>query len=277
VVTGGPEVGQALVDHPAVDGVCFTGGVPTGLDVARRAATSLKRIVLELGGKTPNIVCADADFDAAVAGVVGAAFRNQGQVCSAGSLLYVERPLYDRFVEAVVERAAQLRLGHQLDPASDMGPVISAAAVDRIDAMVEAARAAGATVRCGGARPAAAGSFYPATVLADVPADARAAREEIFGPVLVAAPFDDEADVIARTNAGEFGLAAAAWTQDAERAERIRAALRVGIVWINAHGPIPRNAPWGGFRLSGLGRLYGDDGLLAFTEARSSYVQRLPG
>jgi betaine-aldehyde dehydrogenase len=275
LVTGGPEVGQALVEHPEVDGICFTGGVPTGLDVARRAAGSLKRTVLELGGKTPNIVCADADFDAAVAGVVSAAFRNQGQVCSAGSLLYVERPLFERFVAAVAEKASELRLGHQLDPASTMGPVVSAASLERIEAVVEEARAAGATVRCGGVRPDAPGYFYPATVLTDVPADARAASDEIFGPVLVAAPFDDEAEIIARTNASEFGLAAAAWTQDEARAERIRAALRVGIVWINAHGPIPRNAPWGGFRLSGLGRLYGEEGLMAFTEPRSSYVQRL--
>jgi betaine-aldehyde dehydrogenase len=156
-----------------------------------------------------------------------------------------------------------------------MGPVISAASLERIEAVVEEARAAGATVRCGGVRPDAPGYFYPATVLTDVPADARAASDEIFGPVLVAAPFDDEAEIIARTNASEFGLAAAAWTQDEARAERIRAALRVGIVWINAHGPIPRNAPWGGFRLSGLGRLYGEEGLMAFTEPRSSYVQRL--
>lgn len=276
VVTGGPEIGRAIAEAGEVSGVCFTGGVGTGLAVAAGAARTLKRTVLELGGKTPNIVCADADFDAAVTGVVGAAFRNQGQVCSAGSLLYVERPLYQRFVEAVAERAAGLRLGHQLDPDSQMGPVISAASLERIESSVDEARAGGANVLCGGERPRAQGHFYPATVLADVPAGMAVAEDEVFGPVLVAAPFDDERAVIERTNASPFGLAAAAWTTDAERAERIRAALDVGIVWINTHGPIPRNAPWGGFRLSGLGRLYGDEGLRAFTEARSSYILQSP-
>lgn len=273
VVTGGPDIGRMLVEHAAIDGVCFTGGGPTGLEVARRAASSLKRTVLELGGKTPNIVCADADFEAAVTGVIGAAFRNQGQVCSAGSLLFVERPLFEAFVGAVVERASALEIGHPLDPTSQMGPVISAASLDRIDRLVTDARLSGATVRCGGERAQSSGNFYPATVLTDVPAGVAADLDEIFGPVLVAHAFDDEADVIARTNASPYGLAAAVWTTDELRAERIRAALRVGIVWVNTHGPIPRNAPWGGFRLSGLGRLYGDEGLRAFTEARSSYIQ----
>jgi betaine-aldehyde dehydrogenase len=154
-----------------------------------------------------------------------------------------------------------------------MGPVISAASLARIEQVVDEARAAGATVLAGGERPEAPGHFYPATVLADVPSGAAVAEDEVFGPVLVAAPFDDEQEIIDRTNASPFGLAAAVWTQDAERAERIRSALEVGIVWVNVHGPIPRNAPWGGFRLSGLGRLYGDEGLRAFTEARSSYIQ----
>lgn len=274
VVTGGPEVGRTLIEHDAVAGVCFTGGVPTGLDVAKRAAGTLKRTVLELGGKTPNIVCADADLDAVVTGVVGAAFRNQGQVCSAGSLLFVERSIYDRVVEVVVERAAALRFGHQLAETSQLGPVISAAALERIDALVDDARRAGAVIRCGGQRPSSYGNFYPATVITDVPAGVAVDQDEIFGPVLVVHPFDDEGEVIARTNASPFGLAAAVWTQDEARAERIRTALRVGVVWINTHGPIPRNAPWGGFRLSGLGRLYGDEGLRAFTDARSSYIQQ---
>jgi acyl-CoA reductase-like NAD-dependent aldehyde dehydrogenase len=273
VVTGGPAVGQAIAEADEVRGICFTGGVGAGLAVAGGAASTLKRTVLELGGKTPNIVCADADFDAAVAGVSAAAFRNQGQVCSAGSLLYVERPLFQRFVEAVAERAKGLRLGHQLDPQSQMGPVISAASLARIEQVVAEARAAGATVLAGGERPEAPGHFYPATVLADVPSGVAVADDEVFGPVLVAAPFDDEQEIIDRTNASPFGLAAAVWTRDLERAERIRSALEVGIVWVNVHGPIPRNAPWGGFRLSGLGRLYGDEGLRAFTEARSSYIQ----
>jgi acyl-CoA reductase-like NAD-dependent aldehyde dehydrogenase len=295
VVTGGPEAGRALIEAPQVDAVCFTGGVSTGLAVAQSAMRSLKRLVLELGGKTPFVVFADADRDAALEVGLRAAFHFQGQACNAGSLLMVECPVYDEFLERFARRAGELRIGHQLAADTDVGPVISAAARDRIAGMVQEAARLGAKVHTGGQAPsgqvlvgaasgqapaegaaggqvpAGGGFFYPPTVLSEVPASAAAATEEIFGPVVIARPFDSEAEIVERVNGSEYGLAAAVWTSDPERAGRLRESLRTGQLYLNTHGQVPPNVPWGGFRLSGLGRLYGRDGLFAFTEARSTY------
>lgn len=276
VLTGGPEVGRALVDHPDVGGVCVTGGVATGIAVAESAARSLKRVVLELGGRTPVAVFADADLERAIPGVVAAAFSNAGQACNAGATLLVERPIHDRVLAAVVERAAALRVGDPADGATEMGPMFSAGQLVRFEALIADAKEHGATVAVGGERIDRPGYFFAPTVISDLPAQARLARDEAFGPVVSVEPFDREEEVVGRVNDSRFGLAAGVWTQDEERVARMRDALEVGVVWINSHGAIPVNAPWGGFRLSGLGRLYGEDGLYAFTEARSSYEQLEP-
>ncbi len=218
---------------------------------------------------------ADADVARAVPAAADAAFRNQGQICSAGSLLLVERPIYDEFVSRLVEHTGAIRLGHQLDATSQMGPLISEVQRQRVDRLVQESRAAGADVLCGGEAPAdeglRSGYFYEPTVLTRVPSDKPAATEEIFGPVVVAVAFDDEEEIVTGTNTSPYGLAAAVWTSDAARAERLRSTLRTGVVWINCHGPLAYNAPWGGFRMSGVGRILGRDALFAFTETRQTY------
>lgn len=271
VVSGGPEAGRALIEAPQIDAICFTGGVATGLAVAQSAMRSLKRLVLELGGKTPYVVFADADQDAALEVGLRAAFHFQGQACNAGSLLMVERSAYEGFLERFARRAGELRIGHQLASGTEIGPVISAAARERVTGIVQDAVRLGAQVHAGGQAPAGSGFFYAPTVLSDVPASAAAAQEEVFGPMVLARPFDREAEIVAQVNDSEYGLAAAVWTSDPERARRLRESLRTGQLYVNTHGQVPPNVPWGGFRLSGLGRLYGRDGLFAFTEARSTY------
>ncbi len=275
VVTGGPEAGRALVEAPEVDAICFTGGVPTGLAVAQSAMRDLKRIVLELGGKTPYVVFADADLDAALDVGMKAAFGFQGQACHAGSLVLVEAPVYERFLQRFAARAGELPIGHQLADGTEVGPLISAGQRDRVAGMVDEAVRAGARLHAGG-EPASEhgeGFYYRPTVLSDVPSATAAATEEVFGPVVVAAPFADEEEIVARVNGSSFGLAATIWTNDRERVERLRRTLRTGQLYVNTHGHTAPNVPWGGFRLSGLGRLYGRDGLYAFTEARSTYVR----
>lgn len=274
VVTGGPGAGATLVGHPDVDGICFTGGVPTGIRVAAESSVSLKRTVLELGGKTPDIVLVDADLGSAVEGLIAASFRNQGQVCSAAANIFVERPRYEEFVDALAKRTERLKVGYQLAPDTDLGPVISEEAKVRIETMIQDAISSGATVLArsgGGSDLPRRGYYVPATLLADVPSTCRLASEETFGPVTVVAPFDDLEEVVHGVNASEYGLAAGVWGGYDGRATHLAQQLRAGVIWLNCHGPIPPNAPWGGFRLSGLGRLYGLDGLLAFTEARATY------
>jgi betaine-aldehyde dehydrogenase len=271
VVTGGPEAGRALIEAPEIDAVCFTGGVRTGLAVAQSAMRSLKRLVLELGGRTPYVVFADADEEAALEVGIRAAFHFQGQACNAGSLLMVQRSIYDRFLERFAQRAGELRIGHQLAEDTELGPVISASQRDRVAGIVQEAVQLGARLHTGGQAPDRRGFFYLPTVLSEVRAAARAATEEVFGPVVLACPFETESEIVQQVNGSEYGLAAAVWTGDPDRAQRLRIALRTGQLYVNTHGEVPPNVPWGGFRLSGLGRLYGRDGLFAFTEARSTY------
>jgi len=278
LITGGADAGRALVESELVDGLCFTGGIGTGVEIARESARSLKRLVLELGGRTPNVYFADAIGDRAVRGAVAAAFGFQGQACNAGAQLIIEASGFNEFVAAVADRASQLRVGHQLAPKTEFGPVISDAALTRIEEAVADAVDRGARVLTGGKRLCSneGGHFYAPTVLTGVSPDSRLACEEAFGPVVVAQPFTDESELIERINSSPYGLAAAVWGRDLRRTERFAARLRVGVAYVNCHGPIPRNAPWGGFRMSGLGRLYGAEGLFAFTEARQTYQSLEP-
>jgi betaine-aldehyde dehydrogenase len=274
VVTGGPEAGQLLCESPLVDAVCFTGGSATGQAVAQAAMRTFKRLILELGGKTPFAVFADADLGAALEVALTAGFGFQGQACNAGSLLLVEEPVYSEFVERLSARAAALRIGHQMAAATEIGPMISARQRDRVAAIVTEAVRAGACVHAGGgpASDRGEGFFYQPTVLSQVPPATAMATEEVFGPAVSVSSFTTEAEIVQRVNGTEYGLAATIWTSDAARADRLRGALRTGQLYVNTHGQVPRNAPWGGFRHSGLGRLYGRDGLYAFTEARQTYA-----
>jgi acyl-CoA reductase-like NAD-dependent aldehyde dehydrogenase len=271
VVTGGGEIGQVLTESPLVDAICFTGGVSTGIAVAQTAARSLKRVILELGGKTPFVVFADADLDRALEVALSAGFGFQGQACNAGSLLLVDQAVFPEFAARFSERAASLRIGYQLSADTQIGPVISAGQRRRVGSLVDTALADGAWLRAGGSAAEGDGFFYQPTVLSDVPADTPMAAEELFGPVVDLRSFAAEDEVISSVNDSPYGLAATVWTTSAERVDRMRATLRTGQLYVNTHGQVPRNTPWGGFRLSGVGRLYGRDGLFAFTEARQTY------
>jgi acyl-CoA reductase-like NAD-dependent aldehyde dehydrogenase len=273
VLTGGPEIGQLLTESPLVDAICFTGGISTGIAVAQAAARSLKRVILELGGKTPFVVFADADLDSALYVALSAGFGFQGQACNAGSLLMVEESVYPDFAARFAAQAAGLRIGYQLDTDTEVGPMISAAQRTRVGSLVDAALTSGARLRAGGSATAvdSGGFFYRPTVLSDVPAGTPMATDEIFGPVVSVRSFTTEDEVISTVNNSPYGLAATVWTTSEERVDRMRASLRTGQLYVNTHGQVPRNTPWGGFRLSGMGRLYGRDGLFAFTEARQTY------
>jgi acyl-CoA reductase-like NAD-dependent aldehyde dehydrogenase len=266
--------GQVLCESPLVDAVCFTGGSRTGQAVAQAAMRTLKRLILELGGKTPFAVFADADLDAALEVALTAGFGFQGQACNAGSLLLVEEPVYGEFLDRLSSRAAGLRIGHQMTPTTQIGPMISAHQRDRVAAIVAEAVHAGACLHSGGALADGPGEgfFYQPTVLSQVPPATAMATEEVFGPAVSVSSFTTEAEIVQRVNDTKYGLAATIWTSSAIRADRLRGALRTGQLYVNTHGQVPRNAPWGGFRHSGLGRLYGRDGLYAFTEARQTYA-----
>jgi acyl-CoA reductase-like NAD-dependent aldehyde dehydrogenase len=273
VVTGGPDIGQVLTESPLVDAICFTGGISTGIAVAQAAARSLKRVILELGGKTPFVVFADADLDSALDVALGAGFGFQGQACTAGSSLLVDEAVYPDFAARFSARAADLRIGYQLSANTEIGPMISAGQRNRVGSLVDAALAGGARLRAGGSAASgdSDGFFYQPTVLSDIPAGTPMATEEVFGPVVSLRSFATEDEVISSVNDSPYGLAATVWTTSEQRVDRMRATLRTGQLYVNTHGQVPRNTPWGGFRLSGVGRLYGRDGLFAFTEARQTY------
>lgn len=276
-VTGGPDVGAHLVSHPGVDKVTFTGGTEIGRRIGTAAAESFKRVTLELGGKSANIVFADADLDAAAEGACQAVFLFSGQQCIAGSRLFVERPVFESFVERyVAEARAAWTPGDPTSFETPAGPVISAAAVERIQGYVDGAVAAGATVRCGGA-PLDDGEFsrgfwYPPTILTGVAAGDPLCTDEIFGPVVAVQPFDTEDEVVAAANASRFGLAGGLWTNDLSRAHRVAAAVRTGTMWVNTYSAITPGAPFGGVGASGVGREGGIEAVHAFTELKTVHV-----
>jgi acyl-CoA reductase-like NAD-dependent aldehyde dehydrogenase len=279
VVTGRRETGQALTAHPDVDRIDLTGSTATGIAIQQQAAATMKRLGLELGGKAANIVFADADFDAAIEGALFAGYIGQGQTCIAGARVLVEQPIAERFLEAFGRRADALRIGDPLEPSTQMGPQISAAALERTAGyVVDAVESDGATLVADGERaeldgPLGNGHFYRPTVLATSDHRIRAAQEEIFGPVVVVIPFADEAEAIAIANDVPFGLGAGLWTQDVGRAHRVARALRAGTTWINDYHRIDPASPWGGFGLSGYGRENGIEAIRMFTEVKSTWIR----
>jgi betaine-aldehyde dehydrogenase len=277
VVTGdGPEVGALLAASDRVDKLAFTGSTRTGRSILRAAADSnLKRVTLELGGKSPNIFFADAGWETAVEGAVFGVFVNQGEVCSAGSRILVERAIHDRFVEAMVAKARAIRLGDPMDPATRMGPLVTAAHRERVMGYVEQGRREGARLILGGGKPdgtLAGGAYLEPTIFTGVDPGMIIAQEEIFGPVVAVIPFDGEADAVRIANATPYGLAAAVWTRDIYRAFRVVRKLRAGIVWVNHMQPTYVEAPWGGMKMSGAGRELGRYGVENYLELKQVHV-----
>lgn len=280
LLCGPGEIGEQLASSPAVDLVSLTGGANAGGKVMRAASGNFKRVALELGGKNPNIVFADADFEVALDQALNAVYFNAGQICSAGSRLLVEESLHDRFVEALAERIRRIRLGHGLDPETQMGPVISIGQRDQVLAMVATAVEEGARLLVGGQVPRGAGFehgfWLNPTLLADVRTDMRIAREEIFGPVITVERFNGEEQALRLANDTLFGLAAGVWTRDIGKANRMARRLRAGTVWVNDYNVAFPQAPWGGYKSSGIGRELSRAGLDEFSEVKHIYLNTAP-
>lgn len=271
----GRTVGDAVVRHPAVGKVTFTGGTATGRTIGRAAADKIMPVSLELGGKSPTVVFEDADMEQALAGVLFGVFSSSGQSCIAGSRLFLARPLYEKFLDELLARTRKLRVGPGTDPATRVAPLVHHRHRDAVAAHVERARSEGARVLCGGSAPEGEeyrdGAYYLPTVLDGLPNSARTCQEEIFGPVLVALPFDDEDDLVEQANDSVYGLACGIWTRDHRKARRVARRIEAGTVWINTYKQFSIATPFGGMKDSGLGREKGRDGIRGYQRQKSLY------
>jgi acyl-CoA reductase-like NAD-dependent aldehyde dehydrogenase len=273
----GETAGAALAAHPGIDKIAFTGSTEVGKLIAKAAAENLTKVSLELGGKAPNIVFADSDLDQAVAGAMMGIFYNQGQVCCAGSRLFVEESVKEEFVGRLKERAEKLAVGDPMDKATQMGPQVSAEQLNRIKGYVDIARSEGATVTTGGEPPRLEGAlqkgyFFRPTIFSDVNNRMRVAQEEIFGPVVSVISFKDEDDLIKQANDTIYGLSAGIWTRDITRAHRFAREIKAGVIWINTFNMFNAASPFGGYKQSGYGREMGRHALDLYTQIKSVWV-----
>jgi len=273
----GETAGAALAAHPGVDKVAFTGSHFTGQSIVKASAGNLKRVSLELGGKSPDIVFSDADIEAAVPGAAMAVFANSGQICSAGTRMFVEQRIYDEFVDRVASFGSGLRVGNGLDPDTQVGPLVSQQQLDRVTGYLSTGKDEGAKALSGGERltdgALAAGYFVPPTVFANVRDDMRIAQEEIFGPVISAIPFKDIDDLVQRANATMFGLGSGVWTRDVSKAHRLAKAIRAGSVWVNCYQAMDPAVPFGGYKMSGYGRESGLQHLEEYLNVKAVWIK----
>jgi len=277
VVTGdGDSAGAPLANHPDVNKIAFTGSSFTGQKIVQAASGNLKRVTLELGGKSPDVVFADADLDRAIPGAAWGVFLNSGQICCAGTRVFVERPIYDDFVRGMAEYADALKVGNPLDPQTVIGPIVSQAQLDRVTGYLKIGKDEGARAVAGGDRllegELANGYFVPPTVFADVEDSMRIASEEIFGPVASVLPFDDVDEVVRRANSTQFGLGGAVWTRDVGKAHRVAAGIDSGVVWVNTYGQFDPSMPFGGYKMSGWGRELSQHGLEGYLNVKAVWI-----
>jgi aminomuconate-semialdehyde/2-hydroxymuconate-6-semialdehyde dehydrogenase len=274
----GPKAGQAIVEHPKTKAISFTGGTSTGRILARTAAPMFKKLSLELGGKNPNVIFADCDFERMMNDTVRSSFANNGQICLCGSRIYVERPLYEKFRDELVRRAKNLRVGNPFDAATELGALVSKAHLEKVNSYLNLAKQEGGTVLCGGEPVRLEGEYKDGyylspAIVEGLPNHCRTNQEEIFGPVVTLQPFDTEKEALALANGIEYGLAACVWTKDISRANRVAERLQAGIVWVNCWMVRDLRTPFGGMKNSGVGREGGVEALRFFTEAKNVCVK----
>lgn len=276
----GPNVGSAMTAHPKITTISFTGGTVTGKKVAEACAPLFKKVSLELGGKNPNIIFADADLDAAIAGSVRSSFANQGQVCLCGSRVFVEKPIYKQFIERFIDKASQLKQGDPLDEKTEQGAIVNKAQLDKVKFYVDLAQKEGGKIALGGSVPkspndrTSEGYFFAPTVITDLPVACRTNREEIFGPVVTITPFENEDEVIRYANDVDYGLSSSVWTQNLGRAHRVAEQIHTGTVWVNCWLVRDLRVPFGGMKASGVGREGGTEALHFFTEAKNICIAK---